>query len=323
MKAIRVENGGDDLVWTEVDDPTPGEGEVLVEVHASAVNRADLLQRRGLYDPPPGESDILGLEASGIVRSLGEGVDPKWEGRRVMCLLAGGGYAESVVVPASHLLPIPDRLSFVEAAAIPEVFYTAYVNLVMEAGLERGETALVHAAASGVGTAALQICRLRGARAIGTASGSKLPGLEALGADVLVDRHEEDFAEVVQSATDGVGVDVILDLVGADYLEQNLNSLRVGGRMVLVGLLSGAKAEIDLRTMLRRRVRLIGSVLRARSRAEKAEITRRFIEDVWPAIDEGRIEPQMHDVVPVAEAARAHQMLANNETVGKVVLAVR
>lgn len=307
--------------WTEVPAPEPRPDEVVVSVHATACNRADLLQRRGLYPPPPGASEILGLEAAGIVERVGEEVDSELVGKRVAALLAGGGYAEKVAVPASHLLMMPDGMSFEEAAAIPEVFYTAYLNLFIEAQLQPGETAVIHAAASGVGTAALQLCRLFGCPTIATASGAKLVGLRQFGAEVLVDRHTQDFADVVAEHTPS-GADVILDPVGASYLERDLRCLAIGGRLVLIGLLGGSRAELDLARVLRRRLRIIGSVLRARSNAEKAEITRQFTAEVWPRFESGELRPVIDHVLPIQRVDEAHEALRANETVGKIVLAV-
>jgi putative PIG3 family NAD(P)H quinone oxidoreductase len=305
------------MSWREVPDPRPADDEVVVAVRATAVNRADLLQRRGLYPPPEGASEIIGLEAAGIVDTVGAAVDPKWKGRRVAALLAGGGDAERVAVPAAHLLPLPEALSFQEAAAIPEVFYTAYLNLFLEARLAPGETAMIHAAASGVGTAALQLCREHGCRTIATASGGKLEALPELGADVCVDRHTQDFAEIVEDE-----VDVILDPVGADYLERNIECLAVGGRMVVIGLLGGTSAPLDLAKLLRRRLRVIGSVLRARSNQEKTEITRRFLDHVWPWFSEGRVRPVIDRVMSIEDVVDAHELLRNNATTGKVVLTI-
>lgn len=308
--------------WSEAPDPIPGPGEVVIDVRATAVNRADLLQRRGLYPPPGGASHIIGLEAAGVVSEVGTEVDAAWKGRRVAALLAGGGYAEKVAVPAGHLLSLPDSLSFEEAAAIPEVFYTAFLNLFLEAELQPRETVMIHAAASGVGTAAVQLCREHGCPTIGTASGSKLPAVKELGADVCVDRHTQDFQEVVSEFTDGSGVDVILDPVGADYLERNVSSLRVGGRMVVIGLLGGTSAELNLARLLSNRLRVIGSVLRARSNEEKSRITRRFLDHVWPWFQQGRVKPVVDRVLSIREVNDAHELLRQNATTGKVVLTI-
>lgn len=329
---VRLANGGsmqaievlDDerrtLAWREISDVEAGPGEVVVSVRATAVNRADLLQRRGLYPPPPGASHVMGLEAAGVVESVGEGVDDAWIGRPVAALLAGGGYAEKVAVPQEHLLEIHESLSFEDAAAIPEVFYTAYLNIFIEAQAARGETVMVHAAASGVGTAALQLCRQFDCPVIATASGGKLDDLPELGARHCVDRHEQSFVDVVADVTDGRGVDVILDPVGATYLEDNVASLAPRGRLVVIGLLGGMRGELDLGSLLRRRLRVIGSVLRSRSNDEKTEITRRFVSDVWPHFADGKLQPVVDRVLDIADVEQAHGLLERNETVGKVVL---
>jgi putative PIG3 family NAD(P)H quinone oxidoreductase len=323
MHAIQVlDDEHRSMVWSEVPDPTPRPDEVVVAVRATAVNRADLLQRRGLYPPPEGASEIIGLEAAGVVEEIGAEVDPQWKGRRVAALLAGGGYARRVAVPAAHLLVLPDTMTFERAAAIPEVFYTAYLNLFGEAGLQSGESVMIHAAASGVGTAALQLCREHGCRAIATASGAKLHHLPELGASVCVDRHEDDFVQVAATETAGQGVDVILDPVGADYLERNIDSLAVGGRMVVIGLLGGTSSTLNLARLLRRRLRVIGSVLRARSNAEKADITKGFVNDVWPWFEQGRVHPVIDRVMSIEDVTDAHALLRKNRTVGKVVLTI-
>ena len=323
MHAIVVRDDDErSLTWTEVPDPDVGPNEVLVRVHATTVNRADLLQRKGLYDPPAGATDIMGLDCAGVVERVGDDVDDAWVGRRVASLLVGGGYAEKVAVPVEHLIPIPDAMEFEVAAAIPEVFYTAYLNLFIEASLRPGEIVMVHAAASGVGTAALQLCREHGCEVIATASGPKLDALPALGATHCVDRKNESFRETVQEVTDGEGVDVILDPVAADYLEDNVDSLALGGRLVIIGLLGGTAAELDLARVLRRRLRIVGSVLRARTNDEKTEITRRFLDEAWPWLADGRVEPIIDRVLPIEQMDEAHQLLRTNATTGKVVLRV-
>lgn len=323
MHAIQILNDrANTLEWTEVPDPTPWPGEVLVDVWATAVNRADLLQRMGSYNPPPGASEILGLECAGVVSAVGEGVDDALLGKRVAALLSGGGYAERVAVPVDHLLELPDELEFTDAAAIPEVFYTAFLNLCIEGGLRAGETVMLHAAASGVGTAALQICRELGCPVIATASGPKLSVVEDLGAARCVDRNEESFEDAVSEFTDGRGVDVILDPVAADYFERNIDCLAPRGRLVIIGLLSGMRAELNLAALLRRRLRVIGSVLRSRTNEEKTAITERFKQQTWPWLCEGRIAPVIDRVMSIEEASDAHALLRGNETIGKVVLRI-
>ncbi|MDZ7669084.1 MAG: NAD(P)H-quinone oxidoreductase [Gammaproteobacteria bacterium] len=321
MKAIHIE--GDRLVWAETAAPKPGPGEVRIAVRATAVNRADLVQRSGGYPPPPGVSDILGLECAGEVAEVGEGVNRVEVGDLVCALLAGGGYAEQVVVPAGQVLRIPRGLEVVQAAAIPEVFATAYLNLYMEAALAKQERVLLHAGASGVGTAAVQLCRVFHNPCIVTAGGQeKIERCVALGADGGADRHAGDFEDTVKAWTDGSGVDVILDPVGAAYLEQNLRCLNTGGRLVLIGLLGGASSDINLGQLLVKRLRVIGSTLRARPISEKAAVMDALQTHVWPRIESGEIQPVIETTMPIQEAERAHELVASNETVGKVVLTV-
>jgi putative PIG3 family NAD(P)H quinone oxidoreductase len=324
MKAIQVrDDEHNTLEWTDAETPSPGPGEVLIDAAATAVNRADLLQRRGLYPVPEGASPILGLEASGTIAQLGEGVEGWQVGDRVCALLGGGGYAQKVVVPADMLLPVPQHIDLVEAAAIPEVFYTAYLNIFLEADQSEGERVLVHAGASGVGTAAIQLCRVFDSPVYATASGSKLDFLRDLGVEEAIDRREEDFAERIEALTDGEGVDIILDPVAADYLERNLSILKRCGRLVIIGLLSGTRAELPLAPLLRKRLRVIGSVLRSRSPQEKAHITDRFRQEVWPWFESGDLSPVIYRMLPIAAANEAHDILQGNENIGKVVLRIR
>jgi putative PIG3 family NAD(P)H quinone oxidoreductase len=320
MKAICVAD--DQLRWQTVDRPRPGPGEVLVRAHATAVNRADLLQRAGRYPVPPGASPILGLEVAGEIVALGEGVQ-RWSlGQRVCALLAGGGYAELVACHGDVLLAVPPRLSWTQAAALPEVLYTAYLNLVIEAGLQPGERVLVHAGASGVGTMAIQLCRELGSPVYATASAGKLRRLVELGADAAIDRAAEDFVTRIKELTAGRGVEVILDPVGAAYLRANLSLLARGGRMVVIGLLGGSRAEIDLGRLLINNQRVVGSVLRSRSLEQKAQITRQIEQRVWPLVAEGKIEAVIDRVLPIERADEAHALLKTNQTVGKVVLEI-
>lgn len=322
MKAIDIR--GDDLVWTQTEEPVLGPGRVRIENHATAVNRADLAQRAGGYPPPPGESPVLGLECAGVVTAVGEGVRRVEPGDAVCALLAGGGYAETVVVPAGQVLKKPARLSFEEAAAIPEVFATAYLNLYMEALLAKGEHAVVHAGASGVGTAAIQMCRAFGNPVFVTAgSQDKIERCIEFGADAGMNRHAGDFSDAVRTWTGGCGADVILDPVGGAYLAANLASLAVDGRLVIIGLLGGARAEAALATLMVRRLRVIGSTLRARSIAAKATIMDALKERVWPLLEDGTVRPVIDRVYPVEEAGSAHELIAGNRTFGKVVLRVR
>lgn len=319
MKAIDIQGG--ELVWTDVDDPRPGTGEILIRNEATAVNRADLVQRSGNYAPPPGASPILGLECAGEVTAVGEGVERFAVGDRVCALLAGGGYAEQVVVPAGQALPIPAGLDAVAAAALPEVFATAYLNLFMEAGLEVGERALLHAGASGVGTAGIQLCRAFGSPVWVTAgSQAKIERCIALGAAGGHDRHQGSFRDHVEAWTDGAGFDVILDPVGAAYLGDNLRSLAPDGRLVIIGLMGGAKAELEIGLMMVKRLRVIGSTLRARSVAAKAAVMDALESRVWPLLADGTIVPVIETTLPITRAAEAHALIAGNDTFGKVVL---
>lgn len=322
MHAITIaDDNNKSLIWDRATPPVMGSGQVLIRAKATAVNRADLLQRRGRYPVPPGASPILGLEVAGVIEAMDVAVEGWNIGDRVCALLEGGGYAEQVAVDASMLLPIPDDLSFAEAAAIPEVFYTAWLNVFMETDIQPGETVLVHAAASGVGTAAVQLCRAFGHRCFATASSAKLAAVKALGADVTIDRHNERFVDVVRDQTDG-GVDVILDPVGGSYFKDNTRILALRGRLVCMGLLGGVEGDLNLGRLLTRRIRIIGSVLRSRTRAEKIEITASIREKVWPLIADGTLKPVIHSTLPIQDAEQAHGLLANNETVGKVVLTI-
>ena len=321
MKAIEIQ--GDRLVWSDTPSPSLGDGEVRIEVKASAVNRADLAQRAGVYPAPPGASPILGLECSGVVSEIAPGVSGFEIGDEVCALLAGGGYAEEVVVPAPQVVPVPAGLSFVEAAALPEAFATAYLNLYTEAALAPGERVLLHAGASGVGTAAIQLCRAFGNPVFVTAGADdKIERCVTLGASRGCNRHSGSFVDHVESWTDGNGFDVILDPVGASYLNDNIRSLAIDGRLVLIGLMGGANAEISLGLLMMKRLRVIGSTLRARPVAAKAVIMSALRERVWPLIESGEIGPIIDEVIPIAETERAHELIESNETFGKVVLKV-
>lgn len=323
MKAIRVV--GERLVWTDAQAPAgePGPGHVRIAIRASAVNRADLLQRAGGYPPPPGASDILGLECAGVVEAVGAGVARVDVGDSVCALLAGGGYAETVVAPAGQVLKAPRGLSFVEAASLPEVFATAYLNLYMEARLRFRETALLHAGGSGVGTAAIQLCREFGNPCYVTAgSESKVARCIELGAAAGCDRHTASFAGKVREWTEGEGVDVVLDPVGGAYLADNLRSLKLEGRLVVIGLMDGARAELPLGALLAKRVSIRGSTLRSRTIAQKAAVMDALRDRVWPKIEAGAIRPVIDTVFPMDRAEEAHRLIASNETFGKVVLEV-
>lgn len=320
MKAILVE--GDELIWGDAPEPSLGAGEVKIDNRATAINRADLAQRTGGYPPPPGASPILGLECAGVVREVGEGVTRVKSGDEVCALLAGGGHAEVVVAPAGQVLPKPKGLSFAEAAALPEVFATAWINLFHEAAAQPGERILLHAGASGVGTAAIQMCREFGNPTFVTAgSESKIARCTELGADAGFNRHDGSFVDAVREWSEG-GVDVILDPVGAAYLPDNLKCLNLDGRLVIIGLLGGAVAEVPLGAMMVKRQRIIGSTLRARSVAAKAAVMDALQEHVWPLIESGTITPIIETILPVQQAGAAHDLLATNDTFGKVVLEV-
>jgi putative PIG3 family NAD(P)H quinone oxidoreductase len=318
---IRKPGGPEVLEWTEVEDPVPAPGEVLVEVAASAVNRADLLQRQGHYPPPPGAPPYPGLECSGRIAGIGPGVTGWTEGDEVCALLSGGGYAERVAVPAGQLLPVPTGTSLVEAAALPEVVCTVWSNVFMAAGLRAEETLLVHGGASGVGTMAIQLAKALGARVLVTAgSPAKLARCAELGADVGIDYRTEDFVARSRDATGGRGVDVILDNMGAAYLARNVDALAPGGRLVVIGLQGGTRAELDLNALLRKRAALIATSLRARPAQEKAAIVASVRQHVWPQLESGRVRPVVDRVLPMREAARAHAVVEASEHVGKVLL---
>lgn len=320
---ITADDEAKTLSLGEVPKPIPGPGEVLLAVHATAVNRADLVQRAGKYPPPPGASHILGLEAAGVVEALGDGVEGVELGQRACALLTGGGYAEYVTVPASLLMDIPAGMSMSEAAALPEVYFTAWVNLFMEANIQHGEAALIHAGASGVGTAAIQLCKAMGVPVWATASGQKLEFLRELGVEDAFDRREQDFVSEIKAATGGRGADVILDPVGADYLERNIKALARRGRMVSIGLLSGREATLPMGPVLVKRLKVIGSVLRSRSVEEKELIAEDLRARAWGRFETGELKPIIERTFPLAQAQEAHELLASNTTIGKIVLEVR
>ncbi len=323
MKAIDVkEDEQNSLVWTDVPLPEPDAGEVLVRVAATAVNRADLLQRRGMYPPPAGASEILGLEMAGRVAETGNDVDEWDDGDRVCALLTGGGYAEYVTVPTGMLLPVPDRLDLQEAAGIPEVFYTAFLNLRLEAEQAPDDRVLVHAGASGVGTAAIQICDLFDSPVYATASRPKLDFLHDLGVELAIDRKNEDFADVLTDELDGEGIDIVLDPVAGDYLPRNVRLLAPRGRLVIIGLLGGTSGSLPMGQVLGKRLRIIGSVLRSRPLDAKLQITKQFRREVWPHFGNGTLEPMIHETFPIEQAEQAHSLIRSNATVGKVLLLV-
>ena len=321
MKAISQE--GDDLLWKENPDPDLKKDEVLIRIKASAINRADLLQRSGNYPVPPGASPILGLECSGIVEEVGGQVENLIKGDEVCALLAGGGYAEKVSVPSGQVLKVPKGFSFEQAAALPEVFATAYFNLYMEANLSEGEKTLIHAGASGVGTAAIQICKAKGNPCFVTAgTKEKISRCTELGAEGGTVRNEENFADAVAKWTDNNGVQVILDPVGANYLEDNMKSLTLEGRLVMIGLMGGATTSINLGLLMMKRLRIIGSTLRAQPIPKKTEIMNNLNENIWPLLESGDIKPIIDTVIPIEEVDKAHELMESNQTFGKVILKV-
>jgi putative PIG3 family NAD(P)H quinone oxidoreductase len=323
MRAITVpEPGGPDvLTWAEVPDPECGPGEVVIDVVASAVNRADLLQRAGHYPPPPGASDVLGLECSGIVSEVGEGVTEWARGDEVCALLAGGGYAERVAVPAVHVLPRPAGVELATAAALPEVTCTVWSNVFLLARLRHGERFLVHGGAGGIGTMAIQLAARAGAEVFATAgSPAKLDLCRELGAHAAIDYREEDFVEVLEAAG---GADVVLDNMGAKYLARNLAALNRDGRLVIIGLQGGTKAEIDLGRMLARRQTMFATTLRSRpptGRGSKADIVTAVRHDVWPDVERGTVRPIVFRRLPMAQAAEAHRLVEASQHTGKLLL---
>ncbi|MBC8269959.1 MAG: NAD(P)H-quinone oxidoreductase [Rhodospirillaceae bacterium] len=301
--------------------PQPATGEVLVEVAAAGINRPDVLQRQGGYPPPPGASDIPGLEIAGIIVALGDGVTERAIGDDVLALVTGGGYAQYCTAPAPQCLDIPGDLEMDAAAAIPETFFTVWSNVFQRAALKPGESLLVHGGSSGIGTTAIQIAYALGSPVIATAgSEEKCGACEVLGADLAINYREQDFVEAVKEFTDGRGVDVILDMVGGDYVQRNLKALATDGRLVNIAFLNGSKVEVDLMAMMLKRLTLSGSTLRARSVEFKAAIAAQLKEHVWPLIEDGKIEPFIHATFTLDEAAQAHALMESSEHIGKIVL---
>jgi putative PIG3 family NAD(P)H quinone oxidoreductase len=326
MRAVTLSGAGgpEVLGWGEVPDPVCRPGEVLVDVVATAVNRADLLQRAGNYPPPPGASEILGLECSGVVSEVGAGVTGWTVGDEVCALLAGGGYAERVAVPAGQLLPRPSGVELATAAALPEVVCTVWSNVFLLAGLRRGDTFLVHGGSSGIGTMAIQLAARAGARVLTTAgSAAKLDVCRELGAEVGINYRDEDFVERVLEETDGAGVDVVLDNMGAKYLARNVDVLATGGRLVCIGMQGGTRAELDLGKLMRRRGSVHATTLRSRpptGPGGKAEIVAAVRHDVWPDVERGVVRPIVDRRLPMSRAAEAHRVVDASEHVGKVLL---
>ncbi len=328
---VITEPGGPEvLAWTEVPEPVPGPGEVVIDIVASAVNRADLLQRAGFYDPPPGTSPYPGLECSGRISAIGPPADPSpapgsdlpaWQlGDEVCALLTGGGYAQRVAVPAGQVLPVPAGVSLRDAAGLPEVAGTVWSNLIGVARLEPGETLLVHGGGSGIGTFAVQFATALGATVIATARSAKHATLRDLGASTVIDYTSTDFVTEVQRVTDGRGADVILDIMGASYLERNIRALAAGGRLVVIGLQGGRTAELDLGLLMAKRASVASTALRSRPAAQKAQIVRGVRDQVWPLLASGRVRPVIDRAVPMSAAAQAHAAVAAGDTLGKVLL---
>ena len=322
MKAIIVEEDFS-LSWADAEMPVPGVEDILIKVHATAINRADLMQRRGFYPPPPGASSVMGLECAGEVIEVGAACTRYRVGDRVCALLAGGGYAQYATVHEGSALPIPGDLNFEQAAALPEVYATAWLNLFIEAGLQPGEKVVLHAGASGVGTAGVQLCREFGATSFVTVgSQEKLATCIDMGASAGFVRHDGSFLEAAQSFAGEGGVDVVLDPVGAGYLKDNIALLGLNGRLVLIGLMGGMQAELDLAQLMIKRLRVIGSTLRARPLSEKAVIMGELEQKVWPKIAEGKIVPVIEKVFDIEETAAAHDLISTDTTTGKVILRV-
>lgn len=326
MRAVLApEPGGPEaLQLTDLPDPEPGQGEVVLDVAATAVNRADLLQRQGFYPPPKGASDVLGLECSGIVAAVGDGVEGWAVGDEACALLAGGGYATRVAVPAGQLMPIPEGVDLVTAASLPEVACTVWSNVFMVAGLRPDDVLLVHGGGGGIGTMAIQLAAALGARVATTAgSDAKLEVCRQLGAEILVNYREQDFVEEVRKATDGRGADVVLDNMGAKYLARNVDVLATEGRIVVIGMQGGTKGELDLAKLLGKRGAVIATSLRSRPTEAKAAICAAVAEHVWPLVADGRVRPIVHTTLPLDQVRRAHVLMEESSHTGKIVLTTR
>jgi putative PIG3 family NAD(P)H quinone oxidoreductase len=325
MHAIVAESA-DQLVWQEVPDVQPGPGEVLIKVSAAGVNRADVLQAAGYYPPPPGASEILGMEAAGVVAAVGADVTEWSVGQRVCALLAGGGYAEQVAVPTGQVMPIPGGVDLADAAGLPEVACTVWSNLVLTAHLSAGQVLLIHGGASGVGSHAVQVARALGARvAITAGSPAKLQLCRDLGAEISIAYRDEDFVTRLREATDGVGADVILDIMGAAYLDRNIDALASDGQLIVIGLQGGVEGELNLGKLIGKRARVIGTALRGRPATgpnSKSVIVEAVVSSLWPMIADGRVRPITGARMPIQQAADAHQLLSSGRVAGKIVLTV-
>lgn len=326
MKQIIHDADGmpESMQLAEGECPQPGPGEILIEVRCAGVNRPDVLQRAGRYPPPPGASPILGLEVAGTVAALGEGVTEWKVGDRVTALVPGGGYAEFCTAPASHALPVPDGLDMAQAAALPETWFTVWANLVDLGRLKQDERLLVHGGSSGIGLTAIQLARHLGAECLVTVgSAEKARFCRNFGADHAIDYREQDFLQAARTLTGGEGVDVVLDMVGAPYLQKNLSLLRRDGRLVLIAFLEGSKGEFDLMPVMLKRLTVTGSTMRPRTVAEKAAIRDALLENIWPEIAAGRLRPHIHAVFPLAQAGEAHRLMESSAHIGKIVLQVK
>ena len=325
MIAIEITTPGDPEVLTPAERPvpSPGRDELLIKVAAAGVNRPDVMQRRGKYPPPPGASDIPGLEVAGTVSAVGDGVREFRVGDRVCALVSGGGYAEYCVAPAPQCLPVPQSLDLTSAAAIPETYFTVWTNVFDRGRLRSGESMLVHGGSSGIGTTAIQLARARGARVFATAgSDEKCRACEQLGAERCINYRDADFVAAVREATTGRGVDLVLDMIGAEYFSRNLEVLAVDGRLVEIATQRGAKAELNIALVMQRRLTITGSTLRARSVAEKGIVAAQVHEHVWPLLESGTVKPLIFATFPLREAAAAHRLLEAGTHVGKLVLLV-
>lgn len=325
MTAIEItESGGPEVLQpVERPVPEPGPGEILIAVAAAGVNRPDVVQRLGLYPPPPGASDLPGLEVAGEVAAVGAAVTEWKEGDSVCALISGGGYAQYATAPAAQVLRVPAGLDSIQAAGIPETFFTVWTNMFDRGHLAAGESILIHGGSSGIGTTAIQLAREFGATAYVTVGNAeKVRFCEELGAEKAINYREQDFVEEIKSITDGAGVDVILDIVGGDYLPRNIRLLRVGGRLLQVSLMGGSKGELDLGRVMRNRLTVTGSTLRPRSVAQKGEIAASLRERVWPLFEAGKIGPVIHQTFPLAEASRAHELMETSAHIGKIILSV-
>jgi putative PIG3 family NAD(P)H quinone oxidoreductase len=325
MTAIEItQPGGPEvLATTERPSPSPGPGDVLIHVAAAGVNRPDVMQRAGHYPPPPGASDIPGLEVAGTIVQVGVNAGTWRPGDRVCALVAGGGYAEYCLAPAPQCLPVPRDMDFVHAAAIPEAFFTVWTNLFERGRLSAGESVLIHGGSSGIGTTAIQLARARSSRVFATAgSAAKCAACERLGAERAFNYRETDFVAATREATGGRGVDVVLDMVGGDYLSRNLDVLAMDGRLVQIAVLGGAKGTLNLIAMMQRRLTVTGSTLRARPVAEKGAIAAQLRLNVWPLLDAGTVRPEIHETFPLSRAADAHRMMESGAHIGKLVLVV-